>query len=346
MTPTGMTAADAAPFTLRRATGTLAEGAAKLGRDIGSTAVEALLAQANRRAVRKGAPATMGTMNPRPGEWYAFDEKDQDTADWYPQGLTCGADSGEIGVPVFAATWYFKPKAPTPERGVRVSFLSPTTLRYQHALLVEAGPDGAYRPIDIHAGGVAWFGDLLYVADTARGLRVFDVGQLMDLKTAQNDLGDPQLFGRHGGKFHAFGYRYLIPQTDFWRVASSGATFSFVSLDRSGPTPLLVSGEYVDNSPNGRVVRWELGSDGSLAGLHDCFTMGVPKIQGAVSRAGTWYLSQAADAATNGKLLTGRPGKLTARPFPIGPEDLTVQGGKVWSVTEFRNKRVIFGVSL
>ncbi|MFE3449912.1 hypothetical protein ACFXJ8_13345 [Nonomuraea sp. NPDC059194] len=345
MTAKGMVPADKAPFTLRRATGTLAEGAARLAADIGAAAVEAVLEQANRKGVRKGAPGALGTMQPRPADWYAFDEKDNDTADWYPQGLTCREDSGSAGAPVFVASWYFKPTPPVAERGIRVTFLSPVTLRYQHALLVEAKPDGSYGPINIHAGGIAWYGEHLYVADTKRGLRVFDVNHILDLRAAQGDLGDPTRIGRDGGKFHAFGYRYVIPQTDFWRVATpEAARFSFVAVDRSTSPHALVSGEYVDEAPAGRVARWDLPLGDGVP--RDAFAVPHLKIQGAVSSGGRWYLSQTVDARSNGRLIVDGGGKATIRPFPIGPEDLTVSGGRVWSVTEFRNRRVIFGVPL
>ncbi|MEU6998429.1 hypothetical protein [Nonomuraea sp. NPDC046570] len=352
MAATGMVPADAAPFTLKRVTGTVAEGAAKLGKELGATAVEAVLANANRRAVRRGAAGALGSMRPRPLDWYAFDEKDNDTVDWYPQGLTCGADSGNAGVPVFVASWYFKPKPPVPERGVRVTFLSPVTLRYQHALLVEAKPDGSYGPINIHAGGVAWYEDLLYVADTTRGLRVFDMNRIYDLRTAQKDLGDPERIGRSGGRFHAFGYRYVLPQTDCWRLAASGPLFSFAAIDRTLSPHALVSGEYVENAPIGRVARWNLDADGTLsdsggvAAARDAFQLAQPKIQGAVSARGKWYLSQAGGPSANGRLVVDTDGTGVVRPFPIGPEDLTVQGDQLWSVTEFKDKRVIFGVSL
>lgn len=342
MAATGMVPTNKAPFALRRETGDLAEGAARLAGEIGGAGVEAVLAQANRTAIRKGASGALGAMSPKPSEWYAFDIKDQDTVDWYPQGLTCSDESGSIGVPAFLASWYFKPEVG--ERGIRVSFLSPKTLKYQHALLVEAKPDGSYGPINIHAGGIACDGDLVYIADTKRGLRVFDLKHVLDLRTAQNDLGDPTRVGRQGGKFHAFGYRYVMPQTDFWKVAKPGPLFSFVSIDRSGGTPRLVTGEYRENDPGGWVGRWPLGLAGGEP--EDAFVMGQPKIQGAISWGGKWYLSQAAGANANGKLLVQTDGKLETRGFPIGPEDLTVQGGKLWSVTEFRNRRIIFGVPL
>jgi len=351
MGATGMTPVDAAPFTLRQATGTLLDGAAKLGKELGAVKVEAVLSQANREAVRRGAPTAIGTMRPKPVDWYAFDEKDNDTPDWFPQGLTCGADAGKVSAPVFVVSWYFKPLLPVVERGIRITFLDPKTLHYQHALLVEAAPDGSYAPINIHAGGIAWYGNLLYVADTTRGLRVFDMRRIYDLRTAQKDLGDPTKIGRSGGRFHAFGYRYLIPQTDFWRTATPGAVFSFATIDRTLTPHAIIAGEYFETATNGRVARWNLNADGTigelgLAHARDAFQFNQPKIQGAVSAGGTWYLSQAGGSGTNGRLVVNTATASTVRPFPIGPEDLTVQKGQLWSVTEFRGKRVVFGVPL
>ncbi|MFI7439744.1 hypothetical protein [Nonomuraea indica] len=348
MAATGLVPADTAGYALTRATGTLPEGAAKLATEIGAVSVATVLRRGNRTAVRRGATAALGAMRPRPADWYAFDAKDQDTPDWYPQGLTGDEDSGAAGVPVFVVSWYFKPEPPVAERGVRVTFLSPRSLKYQHALLVEAKPDGSYMPLDIHAGGIAWYGDLLYVADTFRGLRVFDTRHILDLRTAQKDLGDPTRIGRHAGRLHAFGYRYVIPQTDAWRLVQEGCRFSFAAIDRTTAPHALVSGEYADASRDRLVVRWDLAEDGTLADgtPRDAHVLGHAKIQGALSSGGTWYLSQAADARTNGRLVVQGDGDPVIRPFPIGPEDLTVQGGRLWSVTEFRNKRVVFGVSL
>ncbi|MFG1943176.1 hypothetical protein [Nonomuraea sp. NPDC048826] len=340
MADTGMTPTDGTPFRLTRATGSLAEGAAKLASEFRAASIKRVLADANRKAVRGGAPGAFGTMR-KPSVWYAFDQGDQDTADWYPQGLTCGADSGTIPVSVFLATWYFRPEQG--ERGIRLTFLSPSTLKYRHALLVEAAPDGSFKPIDIHAGGAVCYGDLLYVADTTRGLRVFDLKNVLDLTSVQAGVGDGTRVGRHGGGLHAFGYRYIIPQTDFWKVAVQGARFSFVGLDRTTTPHTLISGEYAEDHPRGRVVRWNLELDGEP---RDAFVMGHDKIQGAISHNGRWYLSQAAGSGANGRLLVYVNGKLERRPFPIGPEDLTARSSKVWSVTEFRNKRVVFGVNL
>lgn len=342
MAASGMVPTETTPFVLGRATGDLAEAAAKLAGEIGSVPVETVLAQANRTAGTTAGTGAIGDMRPEPSPWYAFDDGDQGTTDWYPQGLTGSDDSGALPAPAFLVSWYFKPEAG--ERGIRVTFLDPGTLKYRHALLVLADLDGSYRPIDIHAGGIALHGGLLHVADTVRGLRVFDLAGILDLRTAQDDLGDGTRVGRHDGKFHAFGYRYVIPQTDFWRVAQPGPRFSFVSIDRSTETPQLVAGEFRDTDPEGWVARWDLDLAGGEP--NDAFVLGHPRIQGAVSRDGRWYLSQGAGSTANGKLLVYEDGTLDTRPYPIGPEDLTVQDGRLWSVTEFRNKRAIFAVPL
>ncbi|MGW0958255.1 hypothetical protein ACWD4K_04235 [Streptomyces gelaticus] len=44
----------------------------------------------------------------------------------------------------------------------------------------------------IHAGGMVWYGNYLYVADTANGMRVFDLRKIMDLNPDNNaDVDDP-----------------------------------------------------------------------------------------------------------------------------------------------------------
>ncbi|WP_106399245.1 hypothetical protein [Actinocorallia populi] len=343
------------PFTLRRRTGDLAEGAARLARDIEAAPVARVLADANRTAVRRGPTTAFGQMDPRPVDWFTLEDSDDDTRDWYPQGLTCASDAGH-GSGAFIASWYWKPELATEERGIRLTFLDPENGRYRHVLAVTGRPDGGYSPIDIHAGGVAWYRDHLYVADTTRGLRVFDLRQILDLRSVQDGTGDRNRIGRKDGGYHAYGYRYILPQCDAWRPAVLGARFSFASVDRSAEPDLLVGGEYVDRpGETGRLARWRLASDGTLANregtaeAEDAYRLPAGKIQGAVSHRGTWYLSQAGTGAIRGSLLVGRVGEEPeARAYPFGPEDLTVQRseGRLWSITEFPRRRALFAVPL
>ncbi len=347
-----MTATAVEPFELRRNDGDLAAGVQALGKQLRRVPLDTVLAKANRVAARKGATGAgaFGTMKPRPVDWYCFDPDDNAVTDWYPQGLTCASDAG-IAANVFVVSWYFKPDA-APERGVRLSFLNTATLRYRNVLLVTAGPNGDISPIDIHAGGVAWYGGLLYVADTSRGLRVFDTRHIFEV----NGEGKTTI-GRRGGVYDAFGYRYVMPQTGAWALTGGDARFSFASVDRSGGLDTLISGEYVDaHTPEtvGRVARWPLGPDGSprtdAAGVArplDAYHLPEARIQGALSHNGTWYLSQAAGATRNGTLLVVGD-TVARRPYPVGPEDLTCvrERGTVWSVTEFAGRRVVYGVPL
>lgn len=351
-----MQPAELGPYTLRRRTGSLAEGAAVLGKDLDAVPVTAVLADANRTAKRKGATTAFGDMKPRPVDWFTFETGDGKVRDWYPQGLTSASDGGS-GRDAFIVSWYWKPKEPkTKRRGVRLSFLDPATARYRHVLLVTATPDGKYTPVNIHAGGIAWYGDLLYVADTTNGFRVFDLGRILDLHSAQKDSGDPERFGREKDRFHAYGYRYLMPQVDSWKLKTPGARFSFASIDRSHSPDLLISGEYIDKpGAVGRAARWALDADGTLrsddglATPMDVHRAPAFKIQGGLTFEDRWYLSQAGTGAVRGKLLTGDDGKpMNVRSFPFGPEDLTVWREKktLWSVTEFPGRRAIYGVPL
>ncbi|MFC4533362.1 hypothetical protein [Sphaerisporangium dianthi] len=351
MSPSLMTGTDPGAFRLRRDTRDLPQRVAELAGALPARKLATVLADANRTAVRKGATTAFGSMSPKPADWYCFDSGDDDTPDWYPQGIAGSSEAGRGDPQVFAVTWYWKPDGTTTERGVRVSFLSTATRKYRHVLLVEPVKGADYKVINIHAGGIAWYGDLLYVVDTNRGIRVFDTRHIYEVR------GDDDKVGLRGGGYHAFGYRYVMPQVDAWS-GSGSARFSFAAVDRTLNPHMLVSGEYVDPADEpgkaGRVARWHLDAGGGLAAGADglapaahAFTLPAAKIQGALSRKGRWYLSQAASSVKNGSLLVvadGQPPQV--RRFPIGPEDLTCWNEKnqLWSLTEFRGRRVLFAV--
>lgn len=101
---------------------------------------------------------------------YAWESGDNAVAYWYPQGLTGSASANSAGKvdgkSVLVASWYHKPEedsSTTVNKGVRLSFVDSTNQAvwpYRHALLVEpmvSNGKPSYRPIPIHAGGLAWF---------------------------------------------------------------------------------------------------------------------------------------------------------------------------------------------
>lgn len=72
---------------------------------------------------------------------------------------------------------------------------------------------------------MVWYGNYLYVADTANGMRVFDLRKIMDLNPdddtdkndptpdgLESDVTDKKRVGRQNNVWYSFGYRYVMPQ--------------------------------------------------------------------------------------------------------------------------------------
>jgi hypothetical protein len=326
----------------------------KLVGQLPSVSVESILAGGNRKGKRSRPTDGDAFTGLTKAQYFTFDDADSTHRLWQPQGLTCASDAGS-DLNAFLVSWYLKTSETNDaSQAVRVSFLQPTAknaCRYRHVLLVVPTGDGDYDPLKIHAGGIAWYGDFLYVADTTRGFRVFDLTKILDVP---NIAGDEKV-GKIDGTFHARGYSHVIPQVESWKLTTAGAAkFSFVAVDRSRTPHLLVSGEY-DKTGKANVTRWQLNEDGTLLTVNDRavavdhFELPVTKVQGAVSFDGRWYLSQSRGSTAKGSLLAGPAKDLAIRPYPVGPEDLTVHRAAktIWTVTEFHGHgRALFGVPL
>ncbi|WP_432103780.1 hypothetical protein [Streptomyces sp. bgisy091] len=195
------------------------------------------------------------------------------------------------------------------EKGIRVSFFNKTTGKYRHVLLawpyVNSKDHISFDALHaregkctssvtascaaqngIHAGGMVWYGNYLYVADTANGMRVFDLRRIMDLNpdndTSVNDptpdglvsdVENKKQVGRQNNVWYAYGYRYVMPQVatlKFTTAKNTGTTAgnqcystgrpkaSYISLDRTG-TDHLVLGEYC-NYNNGGTSHGRVGT--------------------------------------------------------------------------------------
>lgn len=294
-----------------------------------------------------------------------WEKVDEDSEAWIPQGLTGSADASATGLVdgrrVVVVSWYYTPPAgSTYEKGVRLAFVdvtNPQAPTYRFALLVE--PKGTvaaptFAPVTIHAGGMVWFGNLLYVADTGRGFRVFDMSRAM---VAATDLDE---IGCTAGTCRAGLYKYIIPQVGGFTQASKCAPlFSWVSLDRSSTPPSLLSGEYCGGAAcasqplAGRTYRWPLdGANGRLrAGTSwpsEAMLMGQQQVQGGASRNGLFYLSSSAPAAGAGALFRVKPAKSATSKWLDAPEDLMVdeKNGLLWSLSEGVGARVVAGMKL
>lgn len=328
--------------------------------------------------------------------WDASDNAASGNYEWTPQGVTTVADAQADkywgSVQPVVTTWYqqqhgsavgqkckYKKNRKWAEqtcvKGVRISIINPNTGKYAHVLLVyptvNASGNASYMSVrtkqdsshgSLHAGGVAWYGNYLYVADTARGLRVFDMRYIFDLKAAGDkaNISDKTKIGRQEGKFYSYGYRYVMPEVAAYtnsapRTATgkyecrnnSSPNTSFVSVDRTG-TDHLVTGEYCDRAKgdtDGRVATWPLnGANGqprlnatcisSLPGhsqipcwhADSAYAMPTDHIQGAARYDGTWFMNQSRGSSAGALLQADQPDSATGLLRPLAPGHYTAIG--------------------
>jgi hypothetical protein len=304
--------------------------------------VSAVLGDANRPTTGIAGSPAVAPIGGHVSSGYGWNPGDNAVSYWVPQGVTGSADATPSGTAgnynAQLVSWYSKNGL-----GVRVSFVN-TSLsppRYRHVLLVRPTGGTGWERIPIHAGGIAWFGHYLYVADTHKGLRVFDTDRMLRVKKAQLDSTG--------------GYKYLLPQVGRYDNVGKGLRFSWVSLDRhslppgvQGPTqpPELLAGKYGANKGT-PLVRWRLNpANGLISGRTaiGAFRSPVNRVQGGMTLRGSVLGSS---SRGDGGLWVGRPNRKTKRyPWSTSPEDLYYQSftNEVISLTEKQGQRVVFGV--
>ena len=295
----GLRAIDPSPFRLRLER--------KAPRDAGRppAGLEAVLADLDRR-IRPfgpgfGAPwAARRARGLRGG--FRWDAQDSSTKAWYPQGIAASADGGVVLV-----SWYHKPS-----NAARVSFVDLRAGAYRHVALVTAAGEAART----HAGGLAWREDLLYVTETTKGLRVFDLARIERTAAAGDE-------------------RYVLPEVARYRPDGSGLRFSYTSVDEAAGGLLI--GEYTDQKPGARLVRWPFAPGGLLAqeGASDAWVTAHSNLQGAVALGGRMLMAESRGARLPGRLyLSPYAESVEQRRWAVGGEDLAVAGGELLSLSE------------
>jgi hypothetical protein len=181
------------------------------------------------------APITDPATRALPGfvDGFRFDNGDNTTCRSFPQGVTTTRDSsGAIpgtydGRRLVVVSWYTK-NACGGGTGTADSWVSLVDWdshfpnRYRKVLLVRPAGTPTHptlRDLPIHAGGVVWYGNYLYVADA--GLQVFDMRRIYRLP--------------HPRPSQLHGYKYVLPAVG--RIADVSTakpriTWSTISLDR------------------------------------------------------------------------------------------------------------------
>ncbi len=291
---------------LVRAEELTAEADAFVARHGGPVGLAGAFDHLDRRLRRTWAPCAS------PHRAWTWDRTDRRDPRWWPQGI-----SVEPGGARVAVSWYAE------DGGVRVSLLDLARRRYGHVVLVRPTESG-HRPLAVHAGGLAWHGDRLYVAATRAGLWVCDTDDVV------RSAGD-----------HLLPVRYrLAPEAD---DPGGPVRFSFVGVDDATDPPSLVAGEYGRGSQTLRMV--EVPVDGGPA---EVAAHGVPGAQGVARVRGRLHLTASHGPWGLGSVWSGAPGCLRERRWalPMGPEDLAYDArtDRLWTVTEHPRRRWIVSV--
>lgn len=133
------------------------------------------------------------------------DFNDFETSKWVPQGITHSADGDASGTfegrDAWIVSWHNED-----DTSARVTFVDRETNMYRHVLLVYPSEEDNFEEVGIHAGGMTWFGNTLWVVDTSIGFRVFDLSNIWKV-----DIGDS--VGKNSdGTYTAANYAFVIPQ--------------------------------------------------------------------------------------------------------------------------------------
>ncbi|EHK98701.1 putative glucan endo-1,3-beta-glucosidase eglC [Glarea lozoyensis 74030] len=204
-----------------------------------------------------------------------------------------------------------------------LTFVDQESKKYRHALLVNPVAGDTFKAVPVHAGGMAWYGNTLWVVDSsggdgAVGFRVFDLSNIWTM-----DSGGDTVMGKSGSSYYAMGYNLLVGE---YQVA-----------DATAPR---------------RLARWDLDyttrklkTSAGIASASWAYCVDIDRMQGAVSNAGKVYISRS-NGDSNGDLWAWTPGnaaKNNAGFFPPSPEDLSwdTRTDTFYGLTEAKNKRYI-----
>jgi len=297
---------------------------------------------------------------------FHWDSSENTKAWWIPQGITGSADANASGLVegrrVVVASFYYDPaKDPgsNGDKGIRVAFVDVTNEnapKYRFALLVQptgttSAPD--FAAIKIHAGGIAWVGNHLYVADTFQGFRVFDTRRIYRVATGQNSIGCG------GGTCYAGLYKYILPEVgSYSRTTKCSPRFSFVSTVRDASGTGLVSGEYCSGTSctaplAGRLFRWPLDPATDLPGSARIWPSAAwfaaeRQLQGAAESGSSMYMSSSEPAGAAGALFKDTTISHKSFTWIDSPEDLMIDPARnrLWGLSEAAGARYVFAAKL
>ncbi len=349
-----------APRYALAATRTRANLVDRVSRRLPRVALDGVLADLDRAAERCPVPGEAA------GEGFTWDDLDRNDPTWWPQGVV-SIRSGAV----LLVSWYARRGRLFRTPGSRISVVDrthPDGPRYRHVLLVVPRRRLGVLTlgtVPVHAGGIAVHGDLLLVADTLFGVRVFRLEDVMAVPP-QPPAADGSALGRidmpRRSAVRASGCAYVLPQLMAFRVPlRSGRRrlrYSFLSTGQVEGRPNLVVGEYRrkgDRPP--RLARYPIDPRTGLPAVDDrgrCTPLEVyedqpNRMQGAAVHGSTWFVTASAGERSAGDLYVGAPGTWHRHRgvLPTGPEDLdwSRPGEELWCVSEWPGRRWVFPIA-
>ncbi len=222
---------------------------AALASTLGTADVDTVMAHANHD--RTAITDSLGVAGYVGG--FGFDSGDNNDCTNYPQGITSSRDavgtanSGNYdGHQLILVSWYTMDACDGDQARSRITLVDWDATypnKYRKILLVE--PTGttaapSFKDIPIHAGGVSWYGDYLYVADTGHGMRVFN---MKDILTTNTGGTSDQIGRQSSGVYYAHNYAYVLPQVGTITASTTSGTslvWSSISLDRVSRSIVMV----------------------------------------------------------------------------------------------------------
>jgi hypothetical protein len=289
--------------------------------------------------------------------WNADDET---TSIWRPQGI---AGFTKNGVRYLLVSWYAKDDAEY--KGSRITLIdispsSSTYLMYRHILLVQ--PDipattttysqyGSYAPLNVHAGGIAYFKDKIYLSSTNLGVRVFDLNKIIEVSTG--DTTNEKCGKDANGNLFAFNYRYILPQIGYQKINNANP-FSTIQVNDEGTQ--FWTGQYYAGSADASIVPQVFGFPVDANGMlqntgivavtpkNSLFTSShAHGIQGVFRKGNRTWLSCTGSPSdsygSNARLARYTDGAddTVRYRWPYGSESLYYESqyGYLWSLTEF-----------
>jgi hypothetical protein len=250
----------------------------------------------------------------------------------------------------------------------RIAFINandPTNFTYRWVFLVVPTSGGTnFRALISHLGGMAWYGDKLFVtahdgdADNNE-IYVFSMSQILQAQVNSTAVG------KVSGGYAAHGYQYVMPAIGSYSIASgvecNASTdtaipcFSAGSLDRStSPVSLLINEWFsAGGTQPARLIRYNFGSDGKLslnasgqAVASKLYETPIVGIQGSMSHAGQYYVADARGAEGQHGIMNRLNATTSGETFSCDSvpsdaswaqhsEGISLWGDTVWSQTEW-----------